>query len=305
MFDRLSGRRELQEGFHRRTDEVAPLAIMDRGVRDTGTAREFDGPELLVNPADRFNGALDGGHASQHTELRMSTQGPIRKPVITELRQRRHDGRMPRKTDKAPVPSPRAKAFKAWMKARKTNTRQVSIKSGVNYQTLASFVQGATQQLLGGREEKVAKAHGVEASEIFGGVAPARDGAKIIPIIDSVAAGRLTDPNSQISGEHQTIEISGLPPGDYFATRVDGTSMDRLSPPGSLILVNRAERDLIRGRRYIFTHRGRTTYKRYEVEPLRLEPETTDPSLNHTIYPKTDDEWLVIGRVRLTLFDDM
>lgn len=129
--------------------------------------------------------------------------------------------------------------------------------------------------------------------------------SRSMPIISTVAAGKLLDPTTQIEGEHQTIEISGLPPGDYFATRVQGTSMNRISPPGSLIVVNRAERELVRGRRYIFSRRGETTYKRFEVSPFRLEPETTDPDANPTIFPKSEEEWLVIGRVRVTLLDDL
>lgn len=133
----------------------------------------------------------------------------------------------------------------------------------------------------------------------------ARETIRRMPIISSVAAGRLADPSTQIRGEHQTIEISGLPPGDYFATRVRGTSMNRVSPPGSLIIVNRADRELIRGRRYIFARRGETTYKRFETEPLRLEPETFDPEGNPIIFPKSEEEWEVIGRVRMTVVDDL
>lgn len=202
----------------------------------------------------------------------------------------------------AKVPSPRARAFKAWMEAAGTNTSQVAAKSGVSYTTLASFVQGGTRSLKGENEEKITAAYGQSADEIFSGGSRA---TRAIPIIDSVTAGRLADPSTQITGEHQTIEISGLAPGDYFATRVSGTSMDRISPHNSLILVNRAERELIRGRRYIFERRGETTYKRWENDPLRLEPETTDPDTNRTIFPKNEEDWSVVGRVRLTLMDDL
>lgn len=134
---------------------------------------------------------------------------------------------------------------------------------------------------------------------------PAQETSFAIPIISFVAAGALTDPSTQIGGDHQTIEISGLEPGDYFATRVHGTSMDRISPSGSLIVVNRAERELVRGRRYIFARGGDTTYKRYERDPVRLEPETTDPDTNRTIFPRDEEQWDVVGRVRLTLMDDL
>ncbi|WP_305283700.1 XRE family transcriptional regulator [Phenylobacterium sp.] len=126
----------------------------------------------------------------------------------------------------------------------------------------------------------------------------------VAPIISWVAAGSLIDPETQIPAESETIEISGLPPGDYFATRVNGDSMDRFSPHGSLIIVNRAEREPIKGRRYIFSRRGETTYKRFDTEPLRLVPESTNPA-HDPIFPRTDEEWTIIGRVRITLFDDL
>lgn len=131
------------------------------------------------------------------------------------------------------------------------------------------------------------------------------DDGVTIPVISSVAAGRLTDPDTQITGEYQTITIGGLEPGDYFATVVDGTSMNRISPPGSTIVVNRRDTELVRGRRYVFARRGKTTYKKWETDPPRLVPETTDPDENPTIYPKSEDEWLVIGRVRLTMLRDL
>ena len=125
-----------------------------------------------------------------------------------------------------------------------------------------------------------------------------------MPIISTVAAGKLSDPAMQIEGDHQTIEIGGLPAGDYFATQVDGDSMDRLSPPGSTIIVDRAERDPLPGRRYIFVRRGKTTFKRFELDPIRLVPESTNPT-HEPIYPKSEDEWLVIGRVRMTMLRNL
>lgn len=147
--------------------------------------------------------------------------------------------------------------------------------------------------------ERLANALKVSVQDLVGAGA-----TRVVPIIDSVAAGRLADPVAQIENGHQTIEISGLPSGDYFATRVDGDSMDRLSPPGSLILVNRAEREPLPGRRYVFARRGATTYKRYEQDPIRLMPESTNPR-NEPIFPKSEEEWTIIGRVRLTLLDDL
>ena len=124
---------------------------------------------------------------------------------------------------------------------------------------------------------------------------------KTVPVIDWVAAGQLTDTVSQLPPESETIEISGLPPGDYFGTRARGDSMNRIAPDGALIIVNRAERDLVRGRRYIFAHRGKTTFKRFGgTDPYRLEPESLNPD-NEIIFPNDPAAWEVIGRVRLVV----
>lgn len=124
---------------------------------------------------------------------------------------------------------------------------------------------------------------------------------KTVPVIDWVAAGQLIDTVSQLPPESETIEISGLPPGDYFGTRARGDSMNRIAPDGALIIVNRAERDLVRGRRYIFAHRGKTTFKRYGgPDPYRLEPESLNPD-NEIIFPNDPAAWEVVGRVRLVV----
>lgn len=199
-------------------------------------------------------------------------------------------------------PSARARAFKAWMAEHGTNTAQVSARSGVTYTTLASFVQGSTQSLKGDTEARITAAYGAPASVIFGGARLDESGgaSRAIPVISWVAAGRLADPDIQVESESETIEISGLEPGDYFGTRVRGASMNRIAPDGAMIIVNRADREAIRGRRYIFSHRGQTTFKRYGgSDPTRLEPESTEQI--DTIFPKSDEDWNIIGRVRLVI----
>ena len=46
--------------------------------------------------------------------------------------------------------------------------------------------------------------------------------------------------------------------------------MDRVSPDGSIIVVNKAERELMNGRPYVFSLRGETTYKLTNIN--RAEP---------------------------------
>lgn len=129
----------------------------------------------------------------------------------------------------------------------------------------------------------------------------ARDGdTRSIPIVSWVSAGRMADPDFDPSSDGETFEISGLGDGDYFATRVRGDSMSRIAADGALIVVNKSETDLVRGHRYIFSRRGETTFKRFADNPTRLEPESLNPE-NEPIFPKPDERWDVIGRVRLVI----
>jgi phage repressor protein C with HTH and peptisase S24 domain len=119
-----------------------------------------------------------------------------------------------------------------------------------------------------------------------------------------VQAGELTD----ISAIHdapdlERVTTDGLGPGEWFATDVRGDSMDRVSPEGSRIFVNAADRLPIGGRYYLFSLRGETTYKRYYDDPVeRLEPYSTNPA-NRPIFLKKDTDWMVIGRVYRSVID--
>jgi len=128
-------------------------------------------------------------------------------------------------------------------------------------------------------------------------------GSRTIPVIAWVAAGKFSDPDTQLPSDNETIEIGGLDPGDYFATRVRGDSMNRVANENALIVVNRADRELIKGRRYLFSCRGQTTFKRFGgKDPWRIEPESTNPA-HETIFARGGEEWHVIGRVRLAIND--
>lgn len=117
-----------------------------------------------------------------------------------------------------------------------------------------------------------------------------------IPVISWVAAGQLADMDGVNDNSDETIMVSGLPLSDYFATVVRGDSMDRISPEGSMLIVDANDKRPRSGRPYIFSLRGETTYKVYQSEPVaRLEPLSTNPA-HKTIF-LNDDDWHVVGRV--------
>jgi SOS-response transcriptional repressor LexA len=124
-----------------------------------------------------------------------------------------------------------------------------------------------------------------------------------VPLLSWVSAGKLADAHSQIPVEDvPLLAFADLGRGDFFALRVSGDSMDRVSPDGSVIVVNRAERNLVAGRAYVFAVRGETTYKLWHADPVYLAPYSTNPS-NQPIFLKKRRDLYVIGRVRRTVLD--
>ncbi|MFG1267656.1 helix-turn-helix domain-containing protein [Xanthobacter sp. DSM 14520] len=125
---------------------------------------------------------------------------------------------------------------------------------------------------------------------------------QVVPRLSWVPAGDWWLPE-QIMPEDDlpSIEATGLPNGDWVALEVSGSSMDRISPPGSIIFVNRAERVLAPNACYVIAdEEGRTTYKRYRPSPERFEPVTFTDG-HETLFP--DGKIKVIGRVRRSTID--
>lgn len=130
-----------------------------------------------------------------------------------------------------------------------------------------------------------------------------RQTATDIPVLSWVSAGALVESGSQIPTEDVPhLSVPDLGGGDWFALRVAGDSMDRLSPEGSTIVVNRRETQLLPGRPYVFVERGETTYKLWEPSPPRLEPHSTNPN-NKPIFLDRRRKVGVVGRVRRTFLD--
>jgi SOS-response transcriptional repressor LexA len=124
-----------------------------------------------------------------------------------------------------------------------------------------------------------------------------------IPLLAWVSAGKLADPGSEIPVEDvPLLAFADLGRGDFFALKVVGDSMDRVSPEGSTIVVNRTDRQLVAGKCYVFSVRGETTYKRWNPDPIYLAPFSTNPA-HSPIFIKRKKDLEVVGRVRRTVLD--
>lgn len=127
-------------------------------------------------------------------------------------------------------------------------------------------------------------------------------GQVLVKLISWVSAGRLVRDDT-VDDILDNLHVGGLPKGgDWIALKVDGDSMDRISPPGSIILVNTRDRRLVANALYVIAdEEGNATYKRYRPgPPPRFEPVSTNGNLE-PIYPENDPA--IIGRVRRTMLD--
>lgn len=124
-----------------------------------------------------------------------------------------------------------------------------------------------------------------------------------VPLLSWVSAGQLADAGAELPFDQvKRLPFVDLEPGEFFALKVEGDSMDRLSPSGSTILVNRADRELIQNRCYVFAVRGETTYKRWNAEPPYLAPHSWNAA-HQPIFIKKKSDLEVVGRVRRTILD--
>jgi SOS-response transcriptional repressor LexA len=150
--------------------------------------------------------------------------------------------------------------------------------------------------------EKIADYYRVPVTEII-----YEDGGGIIsaPLISWVSAGKLAEVRK--SSTIQEIEDAprvlapDLPTGDWIALSVTGDSMDRISPPDSVIFVNLKEKALVPNACYVIAdEEGDATYKRYRPDPPRFEPVSVN-SEHEPLFVQDGQSPTIIGRVRKSI----
>lgn len=123
-----------------------------------------------------------------------------------------------------------------------------------------------------------------------------------VPLISWISAGELTHQDATIHlEEYPTFPAINLPDGDWIALRVSGDSMNKISPPDSIILVNRADKRLVTNGCYVIADEvGQATYKRYRPND---DPPFQPASYNDIPAPQLEGAIKVIGRVRRSIID--
>lgn len=125
-----------------------------------------------------------------------------------------------------------------------------------------------------------------------------------VPFVSWVTAGQLQhqDAVTELS-EYPTIPAVGLPAGDWIALRVerDANSMNKISPPESVIFVNRADKRLVPNACYVIAdEEGRVTYKRYRPND---KPEFQPASYEDVEPPELTGTISIVGRVKRSMID--
>lgn len=115
------------------------------------------------------------------------------------------------------------------------------------------------------------------------------------PLISWVQAGAFeeaVDPYS-LGGFEEEVAIE-YDRESVIALRVRGSSINRVAPDGSILIVDYSMQDLVPEKFFVIKMSGEATVKRYMANPDRFEPFSTEP--DHPIILPSED-LVVVGRV--------
>jgi len=132
--------------------------------------------------------------------------------------------------------------------------------------------------------------------------APAQDWGATLSLVDWGSVGLYAAADLPVPDDRNLGEPCGRWPSGYFATRVPDNAMNRISPAGSYIVVDRGDRSTAEGLCYLAVLDGVPMFRRWFAQPDRAEPFSSDPGFKIE-YLTPGRSWQIIGRVRRTLLD--
>lgn len=182
------------------------------------------------------------------------------------------------------------------------NKRQADIVQalGTHRQNVSRWVQGK-RKIPPDEAAELAKIFGVTTAEVLFPDA----GPTSVPRLSLVSASGFaqTDYVPDLKDAPREPAPGLSPRGEWVAFEVEGDSMDRISPPGSIIFVDLKQRQPIPNACFIITdENGAATYKRYRPNPDRWEP-VSNNSEHQPLFPALGNAPAIIGRVCKSLID--
>jgi transcriptional regulator with XRE-family HTH domain len=140
-------------------------------------------------------------------------------------------------------------------------------------------------------------------NELFcGAVKPISKPVRHVPQVSWVKASELApEPHTLEEGDYERLIPYPSNRSSLIALEVTSDSMDRVASPGSIIIVDIEDRELVDGGYYIFRRHGDTTFKQYRASPSRLKPRSYNDE-HETIYldgleNAEEPDLQVVGRV--------
>ncbi|MGJ5075474.1 XRE family transcriptional regulator [Bradyrhizobium oligotrophicum] len=130
-------------------------------------------------------------------------------------------------------------------------------------------------------------------------------GTVFVHLVDNLPAHKVAGKTSEIGTDAlPAVLATNLPRGEFVALTVQDDAMDRISPEGSVIIVNKTDRTLEVGKPFLFHYRGKIVLRIWRNDPPRLQPHSTNPT-HEPIYLKNKREAdsMVVGRVVRSTID--
>lgn len=191
--------------------------------------------------------------------------------------------------------------LKALRKLKKLSQAKVAELSGVSQQLISQLETGAAEKTT--ELPALAQALGVGVHELDPSYSTDASGVPTlnVPYLAWVSAGTMMreDVADEALGVLRVADLSAS--GDWIALKVSGDSMDRISPPDSIIFVDRKDTGLVTNACYVIADdEGNATYKRFRSGPTRFEPVSTNPT-HEPIFP--DNDPIIVGRVRRSIIN--
>jgi SOS-response transcriptional repressor LexA len=123
-----------------------------------------------------------------------------------------------------------------------------------------------------------------------------------VPIVSWISAGEFGSQDTVVNlGDYPTIPATDLEQGEWIALRVDGPSMNKISPPDSIIFVNLRDKRLVTNGCYVISDEsGQATYKRYRPND---DPPFQPASYMEIPPPELEGAITIIGRVKRSMID--